>query len=466
MLELMTGKKYNDVVTRATIPNAVMLYQKLSTLSIREMPKYNIKIHIHDEIKVEVPRPTHSSIRKLKSNPLSIEQLLTAARMPEIIRCIEGQTMIYTEYVTGVIKQLSSAVKNAGYTYALYTGSVRELNKFLNKKVQVLIASRPISVGVDRLQEVCNRLIINTLPWTNAQYQQLIGRLYRIGQAKDVDIYVIKASIGGYPYDELIKWKRIQFKRTLADCAVDGILPVRNLVTPRQAAAAAVEWLERLERGEISRVTRRDVDIELTPMEIERRIINYGDFSQQNQKINTELSETTHKRFQENPEAYFEYHRQLRIQRIPWSVDPLIEIIARLKTMSSKLRIGDFGCGLDAKLMDELGTDRVIGFDHVATSDSKVIAIDMKDVSQYVDNASLEVVVFCLSLMGKNWRAYIVEAKRCLCVRGSMLIAQTTRELENGQRLSGLREFINKQGFVIDLDETRGDFTFIEATKL
>jgi hypothetical protein len=116
--------------------------------------------------------------------------------------------------------------------------------------------------------------------------------------------------------------------------------------------------------------------------------------------------------------------------------------------------------------MNELGTDRVVGFDHIATADNKAIAVDMKDVSQYVDYASLEVVVFCLSLMGKNWRNYIVEAKRCLCVRGSMLIAQTTRELENGQRLSGLREFISQQGFVIDLDEVRGDFTFIEATKL
>ena len=52
-----------------------------------------------------------------------------------------------------------------------------DLTRFLDKKVQVLIASRPISVGVDRLQHICNRLIINTLPWTNAQYQQLLGRL-------------------------------------------------------------------------------------------------------------------------------------------------------------------------------------------------------------------------------------------------------------------------------------------------
>lgn len=47
-----------------------------------------------------------------------------------------------------------------------------------------------------------------------------------------------------------------------------------------------------------------------------------------------------------------------------------------------------------------------------------------------------------------------------------MLVAQTTRELADGQRLSELRDAIRQQGFVIDLDETRGDFTFIEATKL
>jgi hypothetical protein len=73
--------------------------------------------------------------------------------------------------------------------------------------------------------------------------------------------------------------------------------------------------------------------------------------------------------------------------------------------------------------------------------------------------------VFCLSL-GKKWRDYIAEAKRCHCVRGSMLIAQTTSELADGRRLSELRDAIRQQGFVIDLDETRGDFTFMEATKL
>ena len=65
-----------------------------------------------------------------------------------------------------------------------------------------------------------------------------------------VHIYIVKADIDGYPYDQL-KWRRIQFKRTLADCAVVGRLPEKNLVTPQQAAMEAVKWLERLERGQV-----------------------------------------------------------------------------------------------------------------------------------------------------------------------------------------------------------------------
>jgi hypothetical protein len=42
-----------------------------------------------------------------------------------------------------------------------------------------------------------------------------------------------------YEYDKK-KWDRIEYKRTLADCAVDGRLPERNLVTPEQAHKEAL----------------------------------------------------------------------------------------------------------------------------------------------------------------------------------------------------------------------------------
>jgi Hypothetical methyltransferase len=46
-----------------------------------------------------------------------------------------------------------------------------------------------------------------------------------------------------------------------------------------------------------------------------------------------------------------------------------------------------------------------------------------------IECQSIYVVIFSLSLMGKNWQEYIVEAKRCLSTRGSFFIVVTTNEL-------------------------------------
>jgi superfamily II DNA or RNA helicase len=462
LLELITAKIYDDISTKPTISNAVTLYEKLSTISIRELPQYSIDLHT-DHIDVIAEKPKLISMTHLKGNPLAVEQFLTDARIPQIIKLINDQTIIYTEYVTEVVEKLSKAMTDAGYSFALYTGFDRTgLKRFLQKKVQVLIASKPISVGVDGIQHICNRLIINTLPWTNAQYQQLLGRLVRKGQIRDVvHVYIVKVNISGYPYDEL-KWKRIQFKRTLADCAVDGRLPERNLVTPQQAALEAVNWLERLERGEISSVVRRDLYVELSPVEIEHRVRKYGDFTKLNNKINNENSETTHERMLRDPREWEEYHRQYREARKDWIIIPYEELIKRINQlftsrMLTTIQIGDFGCG-EAKIMEAFGPDRVHSFDHVAVNNN-VIACNMKKV-ELADDV-LDVAVFSLSLMGKNWIDYIMEAKRCLATNGYLIIVETTKAMDG--RLSKLRNVLKDQGFEIYIDEERAEFTFIEA---
>jgi hypothetical protein len=96
LLELITGKIYDDVSTNPTIPNAVTLYEKLSLVSIRELPKYDIDIRTEDiDVKTQIPT-NEITIKELKSNPLTIERFLSDAKIPEIIRHIEDQTIIYT----------------------------------------------------------------------------------------------------------------------------------------------------------------------------------------------------------------------------------------------------------------------------------------------------------------------------------------------------------------------------------
>jgi len=467
LLELMSGKIYDDISTKPTVPNAVTLYEKITTNSIRQIPNY--KLPIIDDVDVEAERPSGTSLAELNSRPLAIEQYLTNARIPEIIKRIKGQTIIYSEYVgtaipnkPSILETIGNAVKDAKFTYGFYTGDDHSgLDLFLEKKIQVLIASRPISTGVDGLQKVCSNLIFNTLPWTHALYQQIVGRIVRTGQVKDrVKIHHIKASVGGYEYDEM-KLNRLKFKRTLADCAVDGLLPEKNLVSASQASKEAIRWLARLERGEISCVTRRDLNRILPPIEIKKRQSKYGDFSKQNQKINTEKSITTHQRMLKNPEEWHEYHRNYREERKDWRTIPFDEWIKRIKKLSDRFLIGDFGCG-EAKIAEAIGS-RVINFDHVAI-DSSVISCDMSDVSEHVKKGGLDVALFSLSLMGKNWEDYLKEASRCLNENGYLFISETTKSLS--RRLETLRDEIKNLGFEIYKDDEIGNFTYIEARKI
>jgi hypothetical protein len=125
LLQYITGKMYEDLSTRGTIQNAMSLHQKLSAISIREIPKYRSDVIVHDDDdEVYADKPQNIRVREIKKNPLLIEQYLTEARIPKIINKINGQTIIYTEYVTGIVQQLRNAIENAGFTFAEYTGTV------------------------------------------------------------------------------------------------------------------------------------------------------------------------------------------------------------------------------------------------------------------------------------------------------------------------------------------------------
>src|SRR5205085_4399171 len=135
---------------------------------------------------------------------------------------------IYTHYVDGIAQTLRDAIHSAGYRVGLLSGDTdgAHLEEFLKPdgNVDVLIASSRIGTGVNGLQYVCNRLIINCLPWTNAEYEQLVGRLYRQGSRFDrvrVVIPVTFATVNGerWSYCES-KLHRLEYKKSIADAAV------------------------------------------------------------------------------------------------------------------------------------------------------------------------------------------------------------------------------------------------------
>ena len=90
------------------------------------------------------------------------------------------------------------------------------------------------------------------------------------------------------------KWQRVKFKKSLADAAVDGVVPEGHLRSPAQAYSDAMKWLERLDTEGTYEISRPRLVIPLAEDEDHgRRIANYGDFSRMNQRWNATTGATT-----------------------------------------------------------------------------------------------------------------------------------------------------------------------------
>ena len=468
LVELITTVEHDDIPTRATIPNCNKLHQKLVTLGTRWMPNYDIEL---DERHEEVDCSEYlNEIQALdeRSSPLEVEKVLTRARLPIILKHLKpGQkTLIYTHYVEGISKMLFDAITEAGFKVGFYTGQDKTgLEGFKYGDVDVLIGSSSVGTGLDGLQHVCDQLIINVLPWTNAEYEQLKGRIWRQGQRSkkvSVIIPVTFAEVNGERWSWCeSKLKRIKYKKSIADAAVDGVIPEGNLRTPAQAKRDILSWLERLENGDVSEIVRRKIVVPLSdedPKDVKRRVRRYGDFSKMNNRWNTTGSEKTHLRLTNNPEEWEQYHTLYAKARKDWTVVPVMEVANWLKDREG-YEVGDFGCG--TAILDDEVSDRhqVHSFDHIAIDD-RVLACDMSRVP--LDDECLDVAVFSLSLMGANFADYLREALRTLRLDGLLHIWEATSRFDDPKRFA---KQVEELGFRCLFFENRAQFTSFQFMK-
>ena len=471
LVEMITGHRHDELETKATVQNCMRLYQRLVTLGTRWRPDYEFQL---EEKRVEVDCVEHlDEIRAVaRGTVLEMERVLTKVRIPVIIEQLEPgtKTLIYTHYVQGIVDQLREAVIAAGLRPGLFTGNSDEADLAEFKKpggqVDVLIASSRVSTGVDGLQHVCNRLVINCLPWTNAEYEQLRARLWRQGSRFDkveVIIPVTYAYVHGerWSYCES-KLHRLEYKKSIADASVDGVVPEGNLRTPAQAQQDIMGWLERLEHGVVETIERRIIKVPLSgdPGEVQRRTRRYGDFSRMNNRWYAAGSQKTHARLEANPEEWAHYHTMYQELRASWDVVPYQEEVRWLEQRKKSLDVADLGCG-EALIAKAVGDHhRVLSFDHVAINET-VTACDIAAVPH--DDASLDLAIFCLSLMGANFTDYVREAHRMLRLDGELHIWEPAAYFDD---VSAFCADLERLGFeLIGKPSKQGLFVRIRAIK-
>ncbi|KAK9307034.1 hypothetical protein QLX08_002486 [Tetragonisca angustula] len=177
-----------------------------------------------------------------------------------------------------------------------------------------------------------------------------------------------------------------------------------------------------------------------------------------NETLYNNESSKSKKYFKDDPDAFKAYHEGYKQQVEQWPVNPLDNVIASIKKMPKQHIIADFGCG-EARLATTV-PHKVHSFDFVSLN-KNVTACDIAHTPLLTN--SVNVVVFCLSLMGTNLKDYIIEANRVLKKGGILKIAEVESRFE---RVEDFINAINGYGFKnIWKDLSHNLFYFLDFKK-
>ncbi|XP_051005108.1 LOW QUALITY PROTEIN: ribosomal RNA-processing protein 8 [Acomys russatus] len=177
-----------------------------------------------------------------------------------------------------------------------------------------------------------------------------------------------------------------------------------------------------------------------------------------NEQLYSGPSSAAQRLFQEDPEAFLLYHRGFQRQVKKWPLHPVDRIAKDLRQKPASLVVADFGCG-DCRLASSI-RNPVHCFD-LASLDPRVTVCDMAQVP--LGDESVDVAVFCLSLMGTNIRDFLEEANRVLKPGGLLKVAEVSSRFEDIRSFLGA---VTKLGFkVIYKDLTNSHFFLFDFEK-
>ena len=167
-----------------------------------------------------------------------------------------------------------------------------------------------------------------------------------------------------------------------------------------------------------------------------------------------QTSHNTAKMFNDDSQLWHKYHDK-RDHSFKGYIEqdelPINKIINYLETKKKyKLTILDLGCGRNLiydhfKTINPYDKFTIKGYDHVSFNNSI-----SQDISKIPDeDGSVNICVFCQSLMGSNWKNYLQEGKRVLGMGGEVII------VESIDRYDVIKKYVEELGLSLKMEEKK-----------
>ncbi len=473
ILEVVTGEVLSDLNTKHTIQNCVEMFRRFTLHGIRYKTEEHNILKREKIINIDITKQLFKW-GKIET-VLDWEKMVMAQKLKAILPYIDkskGKTILYTHYIGQQLeKDITDFLDKHGFTVGVYTGPSNKisredsLSKFMNGKYDVLLGSIPIGTGIDGLQKVSDRGIMLSLPWTMAEKKQIQARINRQGSkfkktGVDWIIPLCSSELEIIGYDTR-RWNLINYKGLVADAAIDGDIPEKDLPPLKELQKHTLEelnkFIERIKQGNILTEKREKLIVELIVNDIEHKNEKkYGDWSALNQKWSISNSTNTHNRLSNDRIEWDYYHSLYRESRKSWSEIPYQKIAKKIRR--KEWLIADLGCG-ENLLRFELD-NKIEAFDHVAIDDS-VTACDISNIPVKKDR--YDAVVLSLALMGSNYKDYLKEAHRVLKYDSRVYIAEPLSKWEG--RIEELVKLLENIGFQCLKPEIGQKFFYVEGVK-
>ncbi|WP_313798302.1 SNF2-related protein [Cytobacillus sp.] len=141
--------------------------------------------------KEEPTKEFQEQIQALITKVEAVQKNAKADKALELIQEINDKVIIFTEYRATQL-YLQWFLKQHGITSVPFRGGFKRgkkdwMRELFQKNAQVLIATEAGGEGINL--QFCNHIINFDLPWNPMRLEQRIGRVHRLGQEKDVNIY-------------------------------------------------------------------------------------------------------------------------------------------------------------------------------------------------------------------------------------------------------------------------------------
>lgn len=433
LLELITGTSFEDIMPTnlVTINNIHNAYKYLMLYGFRYVPDYKINC-IEEKVDIDGTKELAEKLVGFENSEVGdIEGHMVQIKYEGIRSHIKKyRTIIYTQFIKNILPRIKEELRKDGISFREYTGEIDSVERdsivsdFAQHKFDVILASSPITTGVDGLQKICDTIIILSLPWTNAEYVQLVGRINRQGsEFGSVKIVVpqvkIKMNNGKeWSWDDK-RFRIIKTKRTLSDAVVDGRFASIFSLNRSKLLRDAVESLR--EGIQDFTITRKKLEVEVVETKI-REYSSESIITSTHQKASTSTSTRMHEWFSEDKSRWKDYHKVREENIKDWVENPITVIAERLNENPGQV-VADLGCGMN-KLKGLVKNYKAwYSFDHCAV-DPSVVEADCSDLHEYLGDESVDSAVFCMSLWGTNYLDSIKEAHRYLKTGGTLYVVE------------------------------------------